>query len=54
MTKLQIITVGVFYALVTSILFAQAQGLKPYGPPISVESAKKIASVALGEARKNN
>jgi predicted solute-binding protein len=54
MTKLQIITVGVFYALVTSILFAQAQGPKPYGPPISVESAKKIASVALGEARKNN
>jgi len=54
MTKLQIITVGVFYALVTSILFAQAQGPKPNGPPISVESAKKIASVALGEARKNN
>ena len=54
MTKLQIITVGVFYARVTSILFAQAQGPKPYGPPISVESAKKIASVALGEARKNS
>jgi glc operon protein GlcG len=31
-----------------------AQGPKPYGPPIGVESAKKIAAVALAEARKNN
>ncbi len=26
----------------------------PYGPPISVEGAKKIAAVALAEAAKNN
>ena len=31
-----------------------AQGPKPYGPPIGVESAKKIAAIALAEARKNN
>src|ERR1700747_3224936 len=31
-----------------------AQGPKPYGSPIGVESAKKIAAVALAEARKNN
>jgi glc operon protein GlcG len=31
-----------------------AQAPKPYGPPIGVESAKKVAAVALAEARKNN
>lgn len=30
------------------------QGPKPYGPPVGVDSAKKIAAVALAEARKNN
>src|SRR5579884_4555753 len=34
---------------------AAAQMLpNPYGPPISVEGAKKIAAVALAEAAKNN
>ena len=35
---------------------AQAQVLtpKPYGPPISVESAKKVAALAIAEAKKNN
>jgi glc operon protein GlcG len=34
---------------------ARAQMLpNPYGPPISVESAKKAAAAALDEARKNN
>jgi glc operon protein GlcG len=31
-----------------------AQSAAPYGPSISLESAKKAAAVALGEARKNN
>ncbi len=33
--------------------FAQALP-KAYGPPIGVENAKKIAAVALAEAKKNN
>jgi uncharacterized protein GlcG (DUF336 family) len=33
--------------------FAQASP-KAYGPPIGVENAKKIAAVALAEAKKNN
>jgi|SRR5271169_2835839 len=33
--------------------FAQAPP-KAYGPPIGVENAKKIAAVALAEAKKNN
>jgi len=28
--------------------------LTPYGPPVSVETAKKAAAAALAEARKNN
>ena len=35
-------------------LQAPAQGPKPYGPGVAVENAKKIAAVALAEARKNN
>jgi glc operon protein GlcG len=31
-----------------------AQMSNPYGPPISVENAKKAAAAALAEARKNN
>lgn len=35
-----------------SVAFAQIA--KPYGPPIGVENAKKIAAVAVAEAKKNN
>src|SRR5271166_4625072 len=28
--------------------------LTPYGPPVSVETAKKAAAAAIAEARKNN
>ena len=35
-----------------SVAFAQIA--KPYGPPIGVENAKKIAAIALAEAKKNN
>jgi glc operon protein GlcG len=30
-----------------------AQSPAPYGPPISVENAKRVAAVAIGEAHKN-
>lgn len=48
------------YMLVLTFLFCatglQAQVLtpKPYGPPIGVENAKKVAAVAIAEAKKNN
>lgn len=35
-------------------LSAVAQMSNPYGPPISLENAKKAAAPALAEARKNN
>lgn len=35
-------------------LTAWAQGPKPYGPPVAVETAKKAAAAALAEARKNH
>lgn len=44
-----------FFAVLTlPAVQAIAQGPKPYGPAVSVESAKKLAAVALAEARKNN
>lgn len=33
---------------------AVAQAPNPYGPPVTVENAKKVAAVALAEARKGN
>jgi len=47
-------TAAFLIALAGSSMFGQTQGPKPYGPPIGVESAKKIAAIALAEARKNN
>jgi glc operon protein GlcG len=41
------------FVLCTRNGFAQAPP-KSYGPPISLESAKKVASVAVAEAQKNN
>ena len=35
-------------------LTALAQAPNPYGPPVSVENAKKAAAAALAEARTNN
>jgi len=46
-----------FVLVLMSVLYTMdglAQAPKPYGPPIGVESAKKVAAVALAEARKNN
>jgi glc operon protein GlcG len=33
---------------------ALGQAPKPYGPPVGLENAKKVAAVAVAEARKNN
>lgn len=48
-----------FVRLAVSILLltltaALAQAPMPYGPPISLETARKAATVALAETRKNN
>jgi uncharacterized protein GlcG (DUF336 family) len=40
------------FALISSALVAQAPA--PYGAPIGVETAKKVAAVAVAEAKKNN
>jgi glc operon protein GlcG len=40
-----------FCALITS---AQAQAPLPYGPTVSLENARKAATIALAEARKNS
>ena len=40
--------------LLFSAAGARAQMPNPYGPPISLENAKKAAEPALAEARKNN
>jgi len=52
------------FLLVPAFLFCTASAwaqqppanfqVTPYGPPISVETAKKAAAAALGEARRNN
>ena len=42
-------------AVLVCVVMAGAQMLpNPYGPPIGVENAKKLAAVAVAEARKNN
>jgi glc operon protein GlcG len=44
--------------IITALLCALMAGAQmlpnPYGPPISVETAKRAAAAALAEARKNN
>jgi len=45
-------SVYVFVALCA--MSASAQAPNPYGPPVSVENAKKTAAAALAEARTNN
>jgi glc operon protein GlcG len=44
--------IAAFVVLVVLPVFAQLPN--PYGTAINLESARKIATVALGEARKNN
>ena len=40
--------------MVLGLVSAHAQSPAPYGLPISVENAKKVAAAALAEARKNS
>jgi glc operon protein GlcG len=42
------------WIFVLPALHALAQAPKSYGPPIGLENAKKVAAVAVAEARKNN
>jgi uncharacterized protein GlcG (DUF336 family) len=50
--KVAFVTLFAALALISSTLVAQAP--PPYGAPIGVETAKKVAAVAIAEARKNN
>ena len=50
--KVILVTLFTLFALVSSSLLAQAPA--PYGAPIGVEAAKKVAAVAVAEAKKNN
>lgn len=47
-----------YFALLAVVLLSalptQAQMPNPYGPPISIENAKKAAAPAIAEAHKNN
>lgn len=45
-------TLFTLLALISSAILAQAPN--PYGAPIGVETAKKVAAVAVAEAKKNN
>jgi len=45
-------TLFTLFAFISSALLAQAP--TPYGAPIGVETAKKVAAVAVAEAKKNN
>jgi glc operon protein GlcG len=47
------IVIGLFFALLT-LGSAFAQMPNAYGPPIALETAKKIAAPAIAEAAKNN
>ena len=44
--------IAVLIVVLCTVMLAQAP--KPYGPPVSVDNAKKAAATALAEARKNN
>ncbi len=50
----RLVVTTILFVLVFSGSIATAQMPNPYGPPISLENAKKAAAAALAEARKNN
>jgi uncharacterized protein GlcG (DUF336 family) len=50
--KVVLVALFAMFALISSALVAQAPA--PYGAPIGVETAKKVAAVAVAEAKKNN
>ena len=50
--KFILVSLVILSALISTTLVAQAPA--QYGTPIGVETAKKVAAVAIAEARKNN
>jgi glc operon protein GlcG len=46
--------IGSLFSVPFLVAAAAAQSPAPYGPAISLDNAKKAATVALGEAHKNN
>jgi glc operon protein GlcG len=50
--KVILVSLIAVFALISSTLVAQAPA--PYGAPIGVETAKKVAAAAVAEAKKNN
>jgi uncharacterized protein GlcG (DUF336 family) len=55
-TDMSSTVVKLAFVLTLSLLgmTALAQDPRPYGPPIGVEAAKKVAAAAVAEAKKNN
>jgi uncharacterized protein GlcG (DUF336 family) len=54
MTSPRALSLAIGTALVLSAAAAGAQGPPQYGPPITLEQAKKVMAGAEAEARKNN
>ena len=54
MAKHRVAVIAVLVAVVSSVTTLWAQSPMPYGAPISLDTAKKVATVALAEAAKNN
>jgi glc operon protein GlcG len=54
MPKVFIRTLAVLIALFITQSLSLAQLPNPYGPPITVDNAKKAAALAIAEARKNS
>jgi uncharacterized protein GlcG (DUF336 family) len=50
----RLVVTAILFVLVFSGSMATAQMPNPYGPPVSLENAKKAAAAALAEAHKNN
>ena len=54
MAKYRISVVAVLIAVGCSVTIVRAQTAMPYGAPVSLETAKKVAAAALAETAKNN
>ena len=54
MPKHRVSLVAVLVAVVSNVATLWAQSPMPYGAPVSLETAKKVAAAALAEAAKNN
>jgi glc operon protein GlcG len=52
--SLRMVKFPVVLMTVLCTMSARAQAPNPYGPPVSVENAKKAAAAALAQARTNN